>query len=114
MPEYSREYSKEYAFRDDTYPEDDNPYSDDPEFGSKMIKVGNTTFWYDAEHETENSALPKKDIEKLIENKIEGFTGAIAMVSDITILDGVIKKKTRTFTYENGLLKNVSSESVWS
>jgi hypothetical protein len=109
MAEYSRQYSKSVAFDPSTYPDDSDPGS-----GSKLIKVGEKSFWYDPEHEDENSAMPKKDIEALIGTTITGLDTVMSMVTDVTIIDGVVRKRTRKFTFENGVLKAVSAETPWS
>ena len=105
--EYSKEYSKAVAFDESTYPAEAGS-------GSKPIKIGETTYWYDPSVENEHSALPKKDIEELITQAFEGLSGDLALMTNITIINGVIKKKTRTLTFNDGVLKSVSPESAWS
>jgi len=107
MAEFSKDYSKGEAFKPDTYPTD-------LEFGTKLIKVGEESFWYDPNQEDEHSALPKKDIEALIGTTVTGVTGEVSLTTAVTVIDGVIKTKNRKLTFDNGVLKEISVETPWS
>ena len=107
MPEFSKPYSKAIAFNDGTYPPD-------MEFRTKLIRTGETNNWYDPVIEDEHSALPKKDIEELIKGNLDGLTVEFTVMTDVTVLNGLVKKRIRTLTFENGLLVKLSTESIWS
>jgi hypothetical protein len=107
MVEYSKDYSKSVAFDPSTYP-------DGSEFGTKLIKVGEDSYWYDPSREDEHSALPKKDIEAMIEAGTTGLSEEVTFVTDVTIINGLVKKRTRTAVFEDGVLKTVSTETPWS
>lgn len=108
MAEYSKTYSKDTAFTGD-YPEGNDPS------GAKQIKVGSKVYQYDESLEDGTSALPKDDILDLISAQhAEGLGIGITYVTDIGIFDGVLKKKTRTLTFVEGMLVEVSLESTWS
>lgn len=108
MAEFSKDYSKDIAFVGD-YPEGNT------ESGNKKIKVGSTLHMYDSAIEDNTSALPKSDIIALIDADAEyGLTQSLAFVTSVTVIDGAVKKKTRTITVVKGRITAISVESNWS
>jgi len=110
MSDYSKQYSKDVAFVGD-YP------GLNPGGGDAVIKVGSTSHRYDSSVIDETSALPKKDIEALIADKIvtdgEGFSGDVTVVVDISVISGAVKKRTIKHTYKKGRLITTSLVSNW-
>ena len=107
MAEYSREYSKDSAFTG-AYPGDNEPS------GNKQIKVGSTIHMYDESLEDDSSALPKEDIIALIATQMAaGLSESFAYVTDVSIINGAIVKRTRTITITNGQITEISAESDW-
>ncbi|RKY23421.1 MAG: hypothetical protein DRP62_05935, partial [Planctomycetota bacterium] len=86
--------------------------------GNKLIIVGMQKYSYPEGSETDDSALPRKDIEELIDGKITsqvaGVDGNFAIVTDVGIISEALKKKTRTLTIEKGVIIAISNESIWS
>ena len=105
MAEYSQDYSKDVAFSN-SYPTGE---------GSKKIKVGSAVTMYNVSIEDNDSAIPKSDIVELIAiGDPSALDRTVAVMTAVTIIDGAVKKRTRTLTFVNGKLTAVSAESNWS
>ncbi len=68
-------------------------------------------FKYDDANETDEHLARRGDVFELLTGQL---TQDITLVTDVSIIGNLLKKKTRTLSFEDGTLVSVSVESAWS